>query len=84
MPKQFREIFTIDSSDDKVSMLMKMQCVMKDSWRITNFPFDQQKLRLSIENSQFDSHILFLYQILQESITIRGLLCVAGTLTVVS
>ncbi len=53
-----REFFTIDSSGDKVSMLMKMQCVMKDSWRITNFPFDQQKLRLSIENSQFDSRYL--------------------------
>ena len=27
---------------------------MKDSWRISHFPFDHQKLRLSIENSQFD------------------------------
>ena len=53
-----RDFFTIDSSGDKVSMLMKMQCVMKDSWRITNFPFDQQKLRVSIENSQFDSRYL--------------------------
>ena len=34
---------------------MKMQCVMKDSWRISNFPFDRQTLRLSIENSQYDS-----------------------------
>jgi hypothetical protein len=31
---------------------------MKDSWKIGNFPFDQQKLRLSIENSQYDSHSL--------------------------
>jgi hypothetical protein len=37
---------------------MKMQCLMKDSWRIRNFPFDKQKLRLSIENSQFDSQSL--------------------------
>jgi hypothetical protein len=36
-------------------MLMKLQCVMKDSWRIENFPFDRQTLRLSIENSQFDA-----------------------------
>lgn len=33
---------------------MKLQCVMKDSWKISNFPFDRQTLRLSIENSQFD------------------------------
>lgn len=34
---------------------MKLSCVMKDSWRIANFPFDNQKLRISIENSQYDS-----------------------------
>ena len=49
---------TIDTSDGQVSMLMKLQCVMKDSWRITNFPFDKQTLRLSIENSQYDSKAL--------------------------
>ncbi len=48
---------TIDSSDG-VYILMKLQCIMKDSWKIANFPFDQQKLRLSIENSQFDSESL--------------------------
>jgi hypothetical protein len=31
---------------------------MKDSWKIENFPFDRQKLRMSIENSQFDSRSL--------------------------
>lgn len=49
---------TIDSSGSKVYMLMKLQCVMKDSWAIDNFPFDRQKLRFSIENSQFDSQSL--------------------------
>jgi hypothetical protein len=49
---------TIDSSDNKVYLLMKLQCVMKDSWKIGNFPFDQQNLRLSLENSQFDSKSL--------------------------
>jgi len=49
---------TIDSSDGKVYVLMKLQCVMKDSWRINNFPFDRQRLRLSIENSQYDSKSL--------------------------
>ncbi len=46
---------TIDTSGNEVYLLMKLQCVMKDSWAIDNFPFDHQILRLSIENSQFDS-----------------------------
>jgi len=50
---------TVDSSGDKIYMQMKLQCVMKDSWRIGNFPFDRQSLRFSIENSQFDSRSLF-------------------------
>jgi hypothetical protein len=53
-----RSFATIDSSDNQVYLLMKMQCLMKDTWRIRNFPFDKQKLRLSIENSQFDSKSL--------------------------
>jgi len=39
-------------------MQMKLQCVMKDSWRIANFPFDRQSLRISLENSQFDSRYM--------------------------
>jgi hypothetical protein len=49
---------TVDSSGDQISMTMKLQCVMKDSWRISNFPFDRQTLRLSLENSQYDSRSL--------------------------
>jgi hypothetical protein len=49
---------TIDSTGNSVYMLMKLQCVLKDSWKIGNFPFDSQKLRLSIENSQYDSRAL--------------------------
>jgi hypothetical protein len=49
---------TIDNSNGKVYLLMKLQCVMKDTWAIDNFPFDRQKLRFSIENSQFDSKSL--------------------------
>lgn len=57
--KSFSKSFsTIDSSDGRVYLLMKLQCVMKDSWRINNFPFDYQNLRLSLENSQFDSKSL--------------------------
>ena len=53
-----RSFASIDSSNNQVYLLMKMQCLMKDSWRIRNFPFDKQKLRLSIENSQYDSKSL--------------------------
>jgi hypothetical protein len=53
-----RSFSTIDSSGDQVYVQMKLQCVMKDSWRIANFPFDRQTLRFSIENSQFDSRSL--------------------------
>jgi hypothetical protein len=49
---------TIDSSDGNFFLQMKLQCVMKDSWKIGNFPFDNQSLRLSIENSQYDSKSL--------------------------
>lgn len=49
---------TIDSSGGRIYILMKLQCVMKDSWRIGHFPFDRQKLRFSIENSQYDSRAL--------------------------
>jgi hypothetical protein len=53
-----RSFATIDTSDNQVYLLMKMQCIMKDTWRIRNFPFDKQRLRLSIENSQYDSKSL--------------------------
>jgi hypothetical protein len=49
---------TVDSSGEQIYMQMKLQCVMKDSWKIENFPFDRQTLRLSIENSQYDSRDL--------------------------
>ena len=49
---------TIDSTGGQIYLLMKLQCIMKDSWAIDNFPFDSQKLRFSIENSQFDSRSL--------------------------
>jgi hypothetical protein len=57
--KSFTTSFsTIDSTGGQVYLLMKLQCVMKDSWAINNFPFDHQTLRFSIENSQFDSSSL--------------------------
>ncbi len=68
---------TVDTTGGKVYVLMKLQCVMKDSWRINNFPFDQQRLRLSIENSQFDAQsLVFVADTLGEhfdsKLTLRG------------
>ncbi|MEO7531449.1 MAG: hypothetical protein ABIS69_08560 [Sediminibacterium sp.] len=57
--KSFTKLYsTIDSSNGGIYLLMKLQCVMKDSWMIGNFPFDRQRLRLSLENSQYDSKAL--------------------------
>jgi hypothetical protein len=53
-----RSFATVDSSGPVVTMQMKLQCIMKDSWKISKFPFDRQTLRLSLENSQFDSRSL--------------------------
>jgi hypothetical protein len=54
--KTFTKSFTtIDTSNGMVYLVMKLQCVMKDSWKINSFPFDRQRLRLAIENSQFDA-----------------------------
>ena len=54
--KSFTKSYTTaDSTGGQINLLMKVQCVMKDSWRINNFPFDRQRLRLSIENAQFDA-----------------------------
>ncbi len=49
---------TIDSSGGRISLLMKIHCVMQDMWKINNFPFDRQQLKLSIENSQYDRRSL--------------------------
>lgn len=57
--KTFTKSFTtIDSSEGEYYILMKLECVMKDSWKISNFPFDRQVMRFSIENAQFGSESL--------------------------
>jgi hypothetical protein len=59
MAKSVTKSFTTtDTVNGKIDLTMKLQCIMKDSWKIGNFPFDRQKLRLNIENSQYDSKSL--------------------------
>jgi hypothetical protein len=50
-----RSFVTVDTTGGETYMQMKLQCVMKDSWKIGNFPFDRQTLRFTIENSQYDA-----------------------------
>jgi hypothetical protein len=69
MAKSFQKsYYTVDTlADGRIYMLMKLQCVMKDSWKIDNFPFDKQAMRFSIENSQYDaSNLVFVQDTLGE------------------
>ena len=57
MAKTFEKSYaTVDTLEDgRIYALMKLQCVMKGTWRITDFPFDRQRLRFAIENSMYDA-----------------------------
>ena len=52
----------VDTVGGHVYMLMKIQATMKDSWRISNFPFDRQRLMLSFENAEYDANELVFVQ----------------------
>src|SRR4051812_34912165 len=47
-----------DSIDGKAWAIMKMKATMKESWNVKDFPFDQQHLRVQIENTLFDNNSL--------------------------
>lgn len=48
----------VDSSNNKIWVLLKMKCVMKQSWKVQDFPFDKQELVVHVENSEFDTRSL--------------------------
>jgi hypothetical protein len=48
----------IDSMDGKAWVIMKMKCTMKESWNVEDFPFDEQHLKVQIENTLFDNKSL--------------------------
>jgi len=53
------EIIT-DSIDGKAWVIMKMKCTMKENWSVEDFPFDEQHLKIQIENTLFDNkHLVF-------------------------
>jgi hypothetical protein len=53
--KDIREPEVImDMVDGKMWQLMKMKCIMKQNWKVGDFPFDTQRLVVHIENSIYD------------------------------
>jgi len=48
----------MDSLDGKAWAIMKMKCTMKERWDVKDFPFDQQHLKVQIENTLFDNKLL--------------------------
>lgn len=43
-----------DTIDGKIWVQLKMKCTMKEDWKVHNFPFDQQHLKIIIEDSNRD------------------------------
>ncbi|GIL23404.1 MAG: hypothetical protein BroJett042_19170 [Bacteroidota bacterium] len=48
----------LDSLDNKTWAIMKMKATMKESWKVADFPFDKQHLKVQIENTLFDNNNL--------------------------
>lgn len=47
-----------DSLQGKIYSMLKMKCTMKENWNVEDFPFDQQHLKIQIENTLFDKNDL--------------------------
>lgn len=47
-----------DTVNNRIWQLMKMKCVMKQNWKVKDFPFDEQHLVLHVENSIYDRNSL--------------------------
>jgi len=47
-----------DSLQGKAYSMLKMKCTMKQNWNVQDFPFDQQHLKIQIENTLFDKKSL--------------------------
>jgi hypothetical protein len=51
----------MDSLEGKTWAIMKMKCTMKERWNVEDFPFDEQHLKVQIENTLFDKdNLIFL------------------------
>lgn len=45
----------VDTIKGMTWVLMKMKCIMKQSWEVSDYPFDDQELKLHVENTMFDA-----------------------------
>lgn len=54
---EIQEVIT-DNLEGKDWVIMKMKCTMKQNWNVGDFPFDQQRLKMRIENTLFDKNSL--------------------------
>ena len=52
----------VDTINGKTWVLMKMKSVMKQSWNVNDYPFDEQNIIVSIENTMYDRNWL-VYQV---------------------
>src|SRR5258705_2983314 len=43
-----------DTVDGKIWVQLKMKCTMKEDWKVHDFPFDKQHLKINIEDSNRD------------------------------
>lgn len=48
----------MDRVDGTTWQLLKMKCVMKQNWKVQDFPFDKQHLLVRVENTQYDRNRL--------------------------
>ncbi len=48
----------IEQLDSLDWLQMKIKCRMKQAWKVADYPFDEQRLKIYIENSTFDSNDL--------------------------
>ncbi len=51
-------IVSRDTATGEVWVLMKLKCVMKQSWKVADYPFDKQFLSIQVENSKYDTRSL--------------------------
>lgn len=49
-----------DTINSTIYVLMRMKATMKQSWEVIDYPFDDQELKLHVENTVFDAkHLVF-------------------------
>jgi hypothetical protein len=53
-----KPVVLLDTINGKTWLLMQMKCTMKQDWSVHDYPFDDQELKVHIENTVFDENSL--------------------------